>query len=165
MILEVNICEVYSVCGCLCSIPCCGDDLYESSVPPTDARCLLCIHHHVACSQSSRTVIHRDLAPSRTDNQTGWQAKRVGVLLSPRGGVTFCVWACDKVLAHKRLCVSWLYKVSRGQLLPFLHFTKFNLRPRSLPLLLLLGILFPLFCVFSPQPPSSLSLEYSPGSR
>lgn len=29
MILEVNSCEVYSVCGCLCSIPCCADDLYQ----------------------------------------------------------------------------------------------------------------------------------------
>lgn len=46
----------------------------QSLLQTCDAQCLLRIHKHDACSQASRTLIHRDLAPSRTDNQMGRQA-------------------------------------------------------------------------------------------
>ncbi len=157
MILEVNSCEVYSVCGCLCSsltVPV----TYTSSqslLQTRDAQCLFCIHGHDACSQSSRTLIHWDLAPFCTDNQMGRQAIEWVFLRAQGEAEDFCVGLCVGMWQGtcsriEYVCRGWLFPSVTN--LPF--FTTVNIRP--LPTLpVFLGTLFSLFSVFSPQRPSS----------
>lgn len=91
--------------------------------PPTSIRCSVpSLHSRTLCSFRT-ALIHPDLALLCSDNQAG---KRVGVLSSPREGVRFSVWACDKVhVSVSSLRVPWLLvpPVKNLLLLNFLPFS------------------------------------------
>ncbi len=111
----------------------------QSLLQTWDAQCLLCIHD--ACSQLPRTLIHRDLAPSCTDNQMSIKASEWAVFWAHGEAyvsVWVCVWARDKVHVSRLSMCRGFPKCPmddsshRSQIsLYSLHFAKLNIQPHT----------------------------------